>query len=130
MTRTTKAVASAAMVLTLLGVVPGAAQARSGDVTKKGSCSAASVWKLRLRPEDGGRIQVEYEVDSNKVGQTWRVRIAQNGTRIFAGKRVTQSPSGSFTVHLRTDGASGTDTFKAKAANASTGETCLGRASI
>jgi hypothetical protein len=130
MTRTTKAVASAAMVLTLLGVVPGAAQARSGDVTRKGSCSGASVWKLRLRPEDAGRIQVEYEVDSNKVGQTWRVRIVQNGTRIFAGKRVTQAPSGSFTVHLRTKGVSGTDRFRARASNVKSGETCLGRASI
>ncbi|MGE5226658.1 MAG: hypothetical protein ACM3OO_07265 [Planctomycetaceae bacterium] len=130
MTRTAKAIASVALVTALVGTIPGAAQARSGDVTKKGSCSGASVWKLRLRPEDGGRIQVEYEVDSNKVGQTWRVRIAQNGTRIFAAKRVTKAPSGSFTVHLRTDGASGTDAFKAKAANASTGETCLGRASI
>jgi hypothetical protein len=130
MTRTAKAIASAALVAALVGTAPGPAHARSGDVTKKGSCSAASVWKLRLRPEDGGRIQVEYEVDANRVGEAWRVRIVQNGTRIFAAKRVTKAPSGSFTVHLRTDGAKGTDAFKARAANTSTGETCVGRASI
>jgi hypothetical protein len=130
MTRIAKLLASAALVVALVGTIPAPAQARAGDVTKKGSCSAASTWKLKLRPEDGGRIQVEYEVDSNKVGQTWRVRIVQNGARIFAGKRVTKAPSGSFTVHVLTDGQKGTDAFKAKAANVSSGETCLGHASI
>jgi hypothetical protein len=43
---------------------------------------------------------------------------------------VTQAPSGSFTVHLRTKGVSGTDRFRARASNVKSGETCLGRASI
>ena len=105
------------------------ASAKAGDVTKTGSCSAASTWKLKLSP-DAGQIQLEFEVDQNKVGQTWAVRIKQNGTRIFAGKRVTKAPSGSFTVRLFANDTVGSDSFRASATNVSTGESCVGRASI
>jgi hypothetical protein len=98
-------------------------------VIKTGACSGASDWKLKLSPQDG-KTEVEYEVDSNVVGQTWRVRIFQNGNRIFTGSRVTQAPSGSFTVRLLAANPAGTDTFKGRAANAATGEVCVGRASI
>ena len=106
-----------------------AANAKAGDVTKTGSCSAASTWKLKLS-SDAGQIQLEFEVDQNKVGQTWAVRVKQNGARIFAGKRVTKAPSGSFTVRLFADDTVGTDSFRVSAANAATGESCVGRASI
>ena len=105
------------------------ASAKAGDVTRTGSCSAASTWKLKLSP-DAGQIQLEFEVDQNKVGQTWAVRIKQHGTRIFAGKRVTKAPSGSFTVRLLANDAVGSDSFRASATNVSTGESCVGRASI
>jgi len=106
-----------------------AASAKAGDVIKTGSCSAASAWKLKLSP-DAGQIQLEFEVDQNKVGQTWAVRIKQNGTRVFAGKRVTKAPSGSFTVRLFANDTAGTDSFRASATNVATGESCVGRASI
>ena len=83
----------------------------------------------RLSPQDG-KIEVEYEVDSNKVGQTWRVRLFENGTRIFAGNRMTKAPSGSFTVRVLAANHAGSDTFTARAANVGSGEICGGRASI
>ena len=83
-------------IVGLLSVAP-MAMAKDGDVIKRGSCSGASNWKLKLSPQDG-RIEVEFEVDSNKVGQTWQVRLTKNGTQIFSGSRVTQAPSGSFSV--------------------------------
>ena len=43
-----------------------AAFAKDGDVIRRGACSGASDWKLKLSPENG-RIEVEYEVDSDKV---------------------------------------------------------------
>jgi len=106
-----------------------AASAKAGDVVKTGACSGASDWKLKLSP-DNGRIELEFEVDQNKVGATWAVRIKQNGTRIFAGKRVTKAPSGSFTVRLLAQNHAGTDSFRASATNVATDESCLGRASI
>lgn len=116
-----------ALVLTVAGAMP--ATAKAGDVIRRGACSGASTWKLKLSPQDG-QIQVEYEVDSNKVGQTWAVRLFQNGNRIFAGRRVTQAPSGSFTVRVLANDTVGTDAFRGRATNLATGEVCRGTASI
>ena len=103
--------------------------ADDGDVIRRGSCSGASDWKLKLSPEDG-RIEVEFEVDQNRVGRTWAVRIFQNGNRIFAGQRVTQAPSGSFEVDLLARNTAGSDTFRARATDLASGETCVGRATF
>jgi hypothetical protein len=103
--------------------------AKAGDVTRAGACSGSSDWKLKLSP-DNGKIQVEYEVDTNKVGQTWRVKLFENGNRIFSGTRTTKAPSGSFTVRKLANDTAGTDHFKAKARNGGTGEVCGGSASI
>jgi hypothetical protein len=129
MKRTIGRVVLAVGLATTLLAAGTAASAKAGDVVKTGACSAASDWKLKLS-SDSGKIQLEFEVDENKVGQTWSVRIKQNGTRIFAGKRVTKAPSGSFTVRLFATDHAGTDSFRASATNPATGESCVGRASI
>ena len=98
-------------------------------VNAGGSCGAQSEWKMKLKPDDSG-LELEFEVDSNVSGQTWHVQIRQNGSRIFAGTRVTQGASGSFTVHRRPNDSTGVDKFVARATNPSTGETCVGRARI
>jgi hypothetical protein len=105
------------------------AHAKAGDVVKTGACSVSSTWKLKLSP-DNGAIQLEFQVDQNVAGQTWRVRINRNGDRIFTGKRVTKDPSGSFTVRLNATNTAGTDRFRAAATNVATAESCVGRASI
>jgi hypothetical protein len=121
-------VLAAVLVVGTFTIAPNAT-AKEGDVIRTGSCSGASDWKLKLSPENG-RIEVEFEVDSNKVGQTWRVRIRQNGVLIFSGTRMTQAPSGSFTVRRLAKDHAGTDAFRARAENLASGETCVGRASI
>jgi hypothetical protein len=118
---------AAALALSVAGAVPAAA--KDGDVIKTGACGGSSDWKLKLSPEDG-KTEVEYEVDSNVIGQTWRVKILQDGNRIFGGSRVTKAPSGSFTVRVLAANPAGTDSFRARAFNAATGEVCVGRASI
>ena len=114
-----------ALALTVAGAVPAAAN--DADVIRRGSCSAGAEWKLKLSPEDG-RIEVEYEVDSNVSGQSWRVRIFKNGDRIFRGTRTTSGASGSFDLRVVTSDTSGTDAFRARATNA--GQTCSGSASF
>jgi hypothetical protein len=123
--------AAGALTLALGGGIMGAtsASAKGSDVVKTGNCSGTSDWKLKLSTEDAG-IQVEFEVDTNKVGQTWHVRILEDGTKIFSGNRVTKAPSGSFTVRKLADNPPGTDSFKARATNTVSGETCVARASI
>jgi hypothetical protein len=126
--------AAGALTLAIGSGIVGASPASAshggrGDVTKTGMCSGSSDWKLKLSPDDG-RIEVEFEVDSNKVGQTWHVRILENGSRIFSGNRVTKAPSGSFTVRKLADNPPGTDSFTARATNTASGETCIAHASI
>ncbi len=119
----------AATVITgalLLGVMAPGAYAKDGDVIHRGSCSGASDWKLKLSPENG-KIEVEFEVDQNVVGQTWGVRINQNGEQIFAERRVTKAPSGSFEVRVLTANTAGDDAFRAVAKSLATGERCVGR---
>jgi hypothetical protein len=97
-----------------------------GGVRATGSCSAGSAWHVKAKPDDG-RIQLEVEIDTHRVGQTWTVAITDNATRIFTGKRVTSAPSGSFSVELRTANRAGTDRFVSTTRNLRTGETCMGR---
>lgn len=88
----------------------------------RGKCSAASVWKLKAKADDG-RLETEFEVDQNKIGRRWRVTISRNGATVFRGTRTTVAPSGSFSVHrLLAAPASGRIVATAKALRG--GETC------
>jgi hypothetical protein len=114
---------------TILAVAPAAFAKHGNGVQKQGTCSAQSTWKLTAKP-DNGRLEVEFEVDQNVNGDTWSVRLRDNGTTFFKGMRVTQAPSGSFTVHRFTNNQAGTDMITARAANQRTGEVCRGALSI
>jgi hypothetical protein len=114
-------------VSVLAVVVAPLAMAKDGDVIRSGSCSAASDWKLKLSREDG-RIEVEFEVDQNKVGDTWRVAMRRDGVVFFRGERVTKAPSGSFEVRRAISNSAGSDTVVARAVNLSTDEVCRGSA--
>ena len=103
----------------------GPVAAKDGDVIRRGSCSAASDWKLKASEEDG-RIEVEGEVDSNVVGQRWRWTIRHNGGVSASGRRVTSGPSGSFEVRRVIVDVSGPDRVGWRARNPRTGETCRG----
>jgi len=118
---------AAVLLMSVAGVAPAAA--KDGDVIREGRCSGRSDWKLKLSPENG-RIEVEYEIDSNRVGQTWRVRIVKNGTVIFRGTRETKGPSGSFELRLVTSNTAGDDVFRARATHAASGEVCGGAATF
>jgi hypothetical protein len=116
-----------ALALTVTAALP--ASAKGTPVTKSGACSGASHWKLKLKA-DNSRIEVQFEVDSNVNGQTWHVRMLENGSAIFNGNRITRAPSGSFEVRKLAADTAGTDHFRARAVNAATGESCVGVASI
>jgi hypothetical protein len=109
--------------------MPAAIAAKGTAVIHTGNCTAASDWKLKVKPDNGG-IEVEFEVDQNKVGKTWNVALKHNGNVFWSGQKVTKAPSGSFTVHKFTGNAPGTDTFSARATNPQTGEVCQGSASL
>ena len=124
--------ARVATVLALALSLAGAAnvsQARTRGVERRGTCSGAARWTLKLKPDDG-RIEVEFEVDQNIAGRVWRVRVFHNATRVLATRRTTHAPSGSFTVRVLMANAAATDRVVARATSIDGGQTCVGRASI
>jgi hypothetical protein len=123
--RTVAAMGVAALGSTLVLGLGIPAVAKDGDVIRRGSCSAASDWKLKASPENG-RIEVEGEVDSNRVGQTWRWRILHNGEVTARGTKTTVAPSGSFQVRRLLVDLPGTDRIGWRARNPVTGEVCRG----
>ena len=116
-------------VLLVFGSVVVAVPALAGDddVIRRGSCSGNSTWKLKVSPQDG-RLEVEFEVDQNRNGEEWRVRMSQNGDVFFRGIRTTSGPSGSFEVRRVRDDTTGEDSFVARARNLRTDEICRGTA--
>jgi hypothetical protein len=102
-----------------------AALANDADKVRRGSCSGATDWKVKVGPEDG-RLEVEGEVDSNRRGQTWRWRLVHNGSVSAQGSRVTRGASGSFEVRRVLVNLRGTDHLVLRARNVRTGELCRG----
>ena len=130
MTRSTLAALGAAATLgiaglTVLTTVP--AQASGGDdyrVIRTGSCSGSAVWKLKAK-EDDGRIEVEFEVDSNRNGQVWQVGLRRDGDLFWGGQRTTVGPSGSFDVEKRISNSAGDDVIVGRATHGS--QVCRGQ---
>ena len=89
---------AAALVLPMFGI---STTAFAGtEVIRTGSCSASSDWKLKLKP-DNGQLEVEFEVDQNVSGDTWRVRMHHDGDLFFSADRRTRGASGSFDISVR-----------------------------
>ena len=118
-----------ALVVTLALVAAAPAATGDDDVIRRGGCTAASDWKLKVGLDDG-KIDAEFEVDQNRNGQRWRVVLRRDGNRFFRGVRTTHAPSGSFEVDRRTQNPAGPDRIKARAVNLSSGEVCKGAATI
>jgi hypothetical protein len=117
-------VLAGAVALAVTGtIVPVAA--KEGDVIRRGSCGGRSDWKLKLSPENG-RIEVEFEVDQNRVGRRWRVVMRRDGNRFFRGVRRTTAPSGSFEVRQVVRNGPGRDRIVARARSLGSGERCRG----
>jgi hypothetical protein len=106
-----------------------AAMAKGGSaVTRQGACSGAADWKMSVKPEDG-KVQVEFEVEHAKPGQTWAVRMADNGTQIFSGPR-TANTVHKFSVRKLTANRVGSDKVTATATNNATGQVCNASATL
>jgi hypothetical protein len=103
--------------------------ARDGDITKQGVCTGASSSTLKVGVRNEG-IEVEWEVDSNVVGQTWSWKLKDNGVVAFKGHSTTQAPSGSFSIQRLLTNQAGPDKIQASAKNPATGESCHASLSI
>lgn len=117
---------TAAGVVALAVVAAGAtsAEAKGREVIRSGGCdNSAATWKLKATSDDGG-IEVEFQVDSNRAGQVWSVRMGDNGHRFYTGTKTTAGASGSFAVQRRIANRAGTDQIRARATRGTA--TCAG----
>jgi hypothetical protein len=78
---------TAAGVVALAVVAAGAtsAEAKGREVIRSGGCdNSSATWKLKAASDDG-KIEVEFQVDSNAAGQVWSVRMGDDGNRFYTG---------------------------------------------
>ena len=121
--------AAATLLVAATAIAPSTVAAKSSDVVRTGNCSGAADWKLKAG-KDNGRIEVEFEVDSNHNGQVWRVKLFDNGVRRHRGLHTTMAPSGSFTVRPTIPNMAGPDDIVARARNLVSGQLCVGKLTI
>ena len=125
-----KPIAAVAGALLLLGVVAVPAGAKSGDTIVKSRCTLGAKSKLKVAPRaSNNRTKIEFEVDSNKVGQAWNVQITDNGVVAFSGVKTTAGLSGSFAARAKVKGATG-HAIAATANDPASGQSCSISASV
>ena len=128
MRRTLTAAALSTALLVAGAPFASSAVAKGGDdrVIRTGSCSGTADWKLKAK-SDNGRIEVEWEVDSNHAGQTWRVRVRDDGVLVVKTRATTGGASGSFSVQRSIANRAGADSIVARSRDLSSGQLCVGR---
>jgi hypothetical protein len=112
--------------------VPAAAPASGGGgggISSAGKCTAASSSKIKVRPRDG-RLEVEFEVDQNRNGVKWNVRLKDNSTVVFLGSAITKGPSGSFSIERKINDTAGSDVVTGIGRNPKSGERCVARVTV
>ncbi len=127
--RRTLTAAALSTALLVAGAPPASsAVAKGGDdrVVRTGSCSGTADWKLKAK-SDNGRIEVEWEVDSNHAGQTWRVRVRDDGVLVVKTRATTGGASGSFSIERKIANRAGADSIVARSRDLSSGQLCVGR---
>jgi len=122
-----------ALAALALGLAPAAAVAAGGDDDDgeqrvAGTCTGGSTAKLKVKHDDG-RIEAEFEVDQNRTGVTWKVRVHRNGKLVIKTRATTTGRSGSFSVERKIGDPAGSDRVRARAVSP-TGEVCKAAATI
>lgn len=119
-----------AALTTLALALPAASPAGDdGEIERAGKCTGGTSSEIRVRPDDGG-LEVEFEVDQNRSGVPWKVKIKDNGEVVVRETAKTGGPSGSFSVERKIADRPGTDTISATARDKQSGERCTAHASI
>jgi hypothetical protein len=122
MSRKPIALLFALLALSLLAVPAALAKGgKPGAVRIQGVCTKQSTSKMKLSREDRG-IELEFQVDQNRNGVPWKVRLSRNGKVIASFTAKTRAPSGSLDIRRVIAGRLGADRIKAVATRST--ETC------
>lgn len=131
--RKIRGVVGAISVAAVLGAMPVAAARGHGtgadEVVARGRCDGGSTWALRL-VEHRRWIGVAFRVDSDAVGEVWRVQLRHEGRPFFLDLRRSSDPDGFVGVRRPVRNTRGLDVVAAKAVNLETRERCVARAAI
>ena len=111
---TTGAITAGLTASLLIGATPAFASGGGGGVKSSGACTNGGHFELKAK-HDNGRIEMEYQVDSNRAGQVWTVRITDNGAVVVSQHATTMGPSGSFTIRKFIPNRPGPDKIQAHA---------------
>lgn len=106
--------ASLGLLAPLAATAPPASASGGGAVVTRAACAHGGHVELKAKHDDG-RIEVELEVDSNRAGQAWAVRITDDGVAVVSRRATTAGRSGSFTVRKSIADRPGRDTLRARA---------------
>lgn len=107
-------------------LAPAPAVAGDRDVERTSQCRQFGRADLKVSPENR-RLSVEFEVDVNRRGQRYRVRLFHNGRRTKHVMRTSRGRSGSFQVRDLEANRRGRDRFRAVAVRAGGGNRCVAR---
>jgi hypothetical protein len=108
------AVITAGLTAPLVAAATPAFASGGGGVSSSGACTGLGHFELQAKHDDGA-IEMEYQVDSNRAGQVWAVRITDNGTVVVSRHATTMAPSGSFTIKKVIANRPGLDKIRARA---------------
>jgi hypothetical protein len=92
----TTAAITVSLAAPLLAATTPAFASGGGGVSASGACTNGGHFKLKAKHDDG-KIEMEYQVDSNRAGQVWAVRITDNGVAVVS-RHATTGPGDSFTI--------------------------------
>ncbi len=109
--------------------IPGTATASDDDIRAAGQCTGGTTSKIKVKPDDG-RLEVEFEVDQNRTGDRWKVKLKDNGHIVFKGSATARRSSGSFEIERKIPNRSGTDSITGAARNTDGGERCAAKVRI
>ena len=97
----------------------------SGQVVRSGTCTGDSATEIELWREDGGRLEVDFEVETSRRNSLWTVVIFRDGRQVYRRNHRTNR-WGEVDVEVMLPGLSGNIT--AQATSVSTSERCVARA--
>ena len=101
---------------------------RDDDVRVEGDCGRGASSSLRLKA-DHGTIRVEFEVESRRARERWRVVLVHERRVVWRGQVRTRSGSASFRVRRSIPDFEGADEVSMRGSGPN-GNTCLAAATL
>lgn len=105
---------TAGLTAPLVAAAKPALASGGGGVSTSGACTNGGHFELKAKHNDG-KIEMEYQVDSDRADQVWAVQITDNGTVVVSRHATTAGPSGSFTIRKVIANQPGPDKIHAQA---------------